>query len=89
MCVSIWARVIGMIEVRRTGRTPGECYPIPGWVDGQSRAVITWKGTDGPETFTRTVASEHETLALLGSIEHDMDVELVSAELIQSGSEPS
>jgi hypothetical protein len=83
--VSIWARVIGMIEIelRRTGRTPGECYPIPGWVDGRSRAVITWKGTDGPETFTRTVASERETLGLLGSIEHDMDVELVSAELIQ------
>lgn len=77
------------IELRRTGRTPGECYPIPGWVDGQSRAVITWKATDGPETFTRTVASESETLGLLGSIEHDMDVALVSAELIQSGSEPS
>ena len=77
------------IELRRTGRTPGECYPIPGWVDGRSRAVITWKGTDGPETFTRTVASESETLGLLGSIELYINVELVSAELIQSGSEPS
>ena len=68
------------IELRRTGRTPGECYPIPGWVDGRSRAVISWKGTDSPpETYTRTVASERETLALLGSIEHYVNVELVSA----------
>lgn len=84
--VSILARVIGMIEIelRRTGRTPGECEPIPGWIDGRSRAVITWKGTDGPaETFSRTVASERETLALLGSIEHYVNVSLVSAELIQ------
>ena len=71
------------IELRRTGRTPGECYPILGWVDGRSRAVITWKGTDGPETFTRTVASEREALALLGEIEHYVNVALVSAELIQ------
>lgn len=78
-----------MIELRRTGRTPGECYPIPGWVPGRSQAVITWKATDGPEAYTRTVESEHETLALLGSIEHYVNVELVSAELIQSGSEPS
>ena len=83
--VSILARVIGMIEIelRRTGRTPGECYPIPGWVDGRSRAVITWKATDDDGTFTRTVASERETLALLGEIEHYMNLELVSAELIQ------
>jgi hypothetical protein len=59
-------------------------YPYRAGSRARSRAVITWKATDGPETSTRTVASEHQTLALLGSIEHDMDVALVSAGLIQS-----
>lgn len=67
------------IELRRTGRTPGECYPIPGWVDGQSRARITW--TSEGEIFTRELASEREALTLMGSIEHYVNLELVSAEL--------
>jgi hypothetical protein len=28
-------------------RGPGACYPIDGWVDGQTEAVITWRGTNG------------------------------------------
>jgi hypothetical protein len=70
------------IELRRTGRTPGECLPIPGWVDGRSRAVITW--TSEGETFTRTLASEREALALMGDIDHYVNLVLISAELVQS-----
>lgn len=58
---------------------------IPGWVDGKSKAVITWKGTDGDDgdgPFTKEYTTEREAMESLSSIELYVNLELISAELI-------
>lgn len=52
---------------------------IEGWVDGHTTATVRWKGTEDAEVYTRTITSEREALGLLGSIEHYVNLELVSA----------
>lgn len=61
---------------------------IKGWVDGETEAVITWKGvlgdvTDGPNTDV--YESESDALEQLGSIEYFANCELVSAVLRPKG----
>jgi hypothetical protein len=64
---------------------------IAGWIDGYTRALIIWRGWDGParpddpgliETWTRTITDERQALTTLGSIDHHDNVELVGAWLL-------
>ena len=64
---------------------------IAGWTDGQTSALITWRGWDGParpedpgviETWTRTTTDERDVLMTLSSIDHQDNTELVGAWLL-------
>jgi hypothetical protein len=60
-------------------RGAGACYPIEGWVDGESEGVIVWRGTDGDGPWTRVYATEREAMQAVASIESYVNVMLVSA----------
>jgi hypothetical protein len=65
-------------------------YTIPAWVDGQTQARIFWKGWDDgdrtgePETFEKVVTNPRDLLTSLGAIDAYVNLELVSADLIET-----
>lgn len=54
---------------------------IPGWIDGETKAIITHKGTDGSGPWTKEYTNEREAMQALGAIEIYVNIELVSATL--------
>jgi hypothetical protein len=82
-------------QMRQPGRSPGvTALVLPGHEAGRAydRAAVEYFGEFARNkrdawlaatTGFLTVASESETLALLGEIDHYVNVSLVSAELIQ------
>jgi len=57
--------------------TPEEPYRIPVWVEGQSYALIKWRGP-GPAITTARATTEEDTIASLVAINTNPETELVS-----------
>jgi hypothetical protein len=78
------------LEVSRAEHRPGAAH-IPGWVDGDSFPVITWRSWDGPrkpagpgeiDAYPATISNGREVLAQLGSIGRYSSMELAGAWLV-------
>lgn len=65
----------------------GRPASIDGWPDSGGTAVITWRTASG-EVYSQELGSEKEAAALLGKIDADNDLDLVSAQLRRAGIGP-
>lgn len=61
---------------------------VEDWIDGQTSALITWRGWDGDtrpqipsliETWSRVTSDEREVLGMLASFDYHGNIELVGA----------